>query len=722
MPNTQVLASAGKTSNEIILNDSNFATTSQTINLLSESKNKTIKLPDSINFEELNGIRNIKVQPDKKVEVDRTSGTNTKGTTDGFAKNTELQPEIKIDNLYPLSTTTSGAILISLSVNGIEAVIDNDTAVVNVVHGTPAGNYPVEFAIDGEYITIDGEEFISGDNHTFIDSDSDGTWDTATITVYGEREQVSTYYLNVVEAFNSPPVAFISMQYNGQSYSYQGIENINTDEQIYKDTQIVWTSNSFDPDGDDIIEVEWENAQEYYNVYGEQLVKLRVKDSNGLWSGWSEISFTITNRAPIPGLEYLILNPSSIINGNLTTDTQIAWLWSYGGEDFTYDPDGDAITQIAVTGISQQDVLGYLSGGIGFVTQFSVPGQYYMTYRCADSEGAWSEDNTFIINAEPTNGNTRPICVINYSTLETDITSPIVWTWMNSYDPDPNDTISNIEAKVIKDGQETPLSEYITLLVDNGCRTAFTEPGIYRVMFRVSDNRNAWSNWSVMDVTVTDPTPVVFENIEVISNVDDDFPFDYPPAGQYWFLEEEAINAMNAWIDSPEILYQLYQRDSQPESGKVISSDGFTVKGVAKTQSGEALQNRYVNISYTYKNNSGNSVPVSRNVLTDSNGYFEAGFERIRSAYNTKYVYFSNYSTYFVQPSMLTIKCGDDTEYRKLLVTTFLFHIEDTTPDGVVDVTRVICKTFYHYRYYDGYMIKWLWERLPLQAFPERPN
>ena len=289
---------------------------------------------------------------------------------------------------------------------------------------------------------------------------------------------------------------------------------------------------------------------------------------------------------------------------------------------------------------------------------------------------------------------------------------------MNSYDPDPNDTISNVEAKVIKDGQETPLSEYITLLVDNGCKTAFTEPGIYRVMFRVSDNRNAWSNWSVMDVTVTDPTPVVFENIEVISNVDDDFPFGYPPYGQYWFLEEEAIDAMNGGIYDPEALYQLYRRTSQPESGKVISSEGFTVQGVAKTQSGEALQNRYVNISYTYKDNFGNIVPVSRNVLTDSNGYFAVGFERIRSEYKTKYLYLSEYSTYFVQPSMLTIKCGDDTEYRNLLVTTYLFHVEDTTPDGIVDRTRVICKTFYQYPYLDGSVLKWFWDSLPSGLFP----
>jgi len=723
----QVLAVSGKSNNEIVLKGGNSVETgSRRINLYGESRNKAnlIKLPEDISFDRLNGIRNIMGCKDKDVVTNTSSkrldnaGSENRILEDDLEKNEkENNQGVKVEKSY-LTVASSEAVLNSLSVNGIEAAINSDnTAVVNIVYGTPVGSYPVEYTIQGEYVTIDGNEFASGDDYMFSDSDGDGTWNTVTMAVYGEIGQVSTYYLDVVETVNSPPVAFISMQYNGQTYTYNGAGNINSDKQIFKDTQIVWNSNSFDPDGDDITEVEWENALEYYNSYGEHLVKLRVKDSKGVWSGWSEVSFNITNRPPIPGLEYVILNPDSIINGNLTTNTQIAWLWSYNGENFTYDPDGDVITQITVTGISQQDIVGYLYGGIGFVTQFSIPGQYYMTYKCADSEGAWSEDNTFIINAEPIDGNTRPVCVINYSTLETDITSPIVWTWMNSYDPDPDGTVTSVEAKVIKDGEERPLADYITLLVENGCKTAFTDPGQYRVMFRVSDNRNAWSDWSVMDVTVTDPTPVVFDDIVVISNVDNSFPFNNPPYDHYWFLEEEAINAMNEGIDNPEALYQLYRRSSQPESGKVISNDGFRVQGVAKTQSGEALQNRYVNISYTYKENNGNIVPVSMNVLTDSNGYFEVEFNYISGRYNTKYVYFSEYSTFYIQPSVLTIKCGDETETRNLLLTTHLFHIPDTVPDGIVNRTRVICKKFYQYPYLDGCVINWLWDTLPSGIF-----
>lgn len=50
------------------------------------------------------------------------------------------------------------------------------------------------------------------------------------------------------------------------------------------------------------------------------------------------------NQPPIAGLKYLILNSDSLLDGQITTQTQIAWLWSYNGEDFSYDPDGDEIS------------------------------------------------------------------------------------------------------------------------------------------------------------------------------------------------------------------------------------------------------------------------------------------------------------------------------------------------------------------------------------------
>lgn len=86
------------------------------------------------------------------------------------------------------------------------------------------------------------------------------------------------------------------------------------------------------------------------------------------------------NHPPIAGLKYLILNSDSLLDGQITTQTQIAWLWSYNGEDFSYDPDGDEISH-NLDGISSSDIVGFLSGDIGFVTQFSTPAQYIEPIR-----------------------------------------------------------------------------------------------------------------------------------------------------------------------------------------------------------------------------------------------------------------------------------------------------------------------------------------------------
>lgn len=71
-----------------------------------------------------------------------------------------------------------------------------------------------------------------------------------------------------------------------------------------------------------------------------------------------DVSVMAENQAPVADLRVTVLNPDSMVNGNFTTETQIAWLWSYNGENFTYDPDGDAITNMSIGGISNSDLVG----------------------------------------------------------------------------------------------------------------------------------------------------------------------------------------------------------------------------------------------------------------------------------------------------------------------------------------------------------------------------
>ncbi|MEJ8555022.1 hypothetical protein, partial [Tepidibacter sp. Z1-5] len=210
---------------------------------------------------------------------------------------------------------------------------------------------------------------------------------TVTEEVYGKEETTVTE--------NNKPQAIIKMDYEGKSFSFnQGETNSNTDQEIYKTTKITWSSISTDKDGkDDIVEEEWINKKENYDSYGEQIVKLRVKDNSGEWSEWTEVKFSITNRAPVAELQYMILNPESVIDGKITTDTQISWLWLYNNQSFVYDPDGDEIADIDVSGINEDDIIQTLDGGTefqGFATQFKSPGKYTLEFKIQDNQGLWS--------------------------------------------------------------------------------------------------------------------------------------------------------------------------------------------------------------------------------------------------------------------------------------------------------------------------------------------
>lgn len=96
------------------------------------------------------------------------------------------------------------------------------------------------------------------------------------------------------------------------------------------------------------------------------------------------------NHPPIADLQYLILNPESLKDNQVTKETQIAWLYSFDGTDFTYDPDGDTITGMYIGGIPQNAIIGELPGQ-GFVTQFSEPGTYTLLFQAEDEHGALSE-------------------------------------------------------------------------------------------------------------------------------------------------------------------------------------------------------------------------------------------------------------------------------------------------------------------------------------------
>jgi|GEM_PF-2052088 len=212
---------------------------------------------------------------------------------------------------------------------------------------------------------------------------------------------------------------------------------------------------------------------------------------------------------PVAQLKYLILNPDSLKNGQFTTNTQIAWLWSYNGQNFTYDPNGYSITKMNVDGTPgvKESIIGTLNGNIGFATQFKTPGQYIMTFKCMNNHNVWSDEWKISIPVEPTDNNTRPECIINYSASTGDTDTPFAFGWYNSKDNDANDSIKDVQALVIKDGQSYPFSNYIISQDGSISVAKFKDPGSYTLMFMVSDTHGAWSNWTVLNITVNTAAP-----------------------------------------------------------------------------------------------------------------------------------------------------------------------------------------------------------------------
>jgi hypothetical protein len=95
------------------------------------------------------------------------------------------------------------------------------------------------------------------------------------------------------------------------------------------------TASATDPDGDAVtLEYSGNTADGYYAV-GTHTVKVRAKDAWGLYSDWTNITFTVSNSAPSTPVITRTPNGNSIAPGVSITITASS-----------SDPDGDAITYI----------------------------------------------------------------------------------------------------------------------------------------------------------------------------------------------------------------------------------------------------------------------------------------------------------------------------------------------------------------------------------------
>lgn len=106
-----------------------------------------------------------------------------------------------------------------------------------------------------------------------------------------------------------------------------------------------------------------------------------------------EITTAEVNHAPIAGLQYAVLNPDSLVDGQFTRETQLAFFWKWDNTLYTYDIDeGDTISAY-IGGVPLENCVAL--GGEDYTFEgFAVidlePGDYELAFYVIDNHGAQS--------------------------------------------------------------------------------------------------------------------------------------------------------------------------------------------------------------------------------------------------------------------------------------------------------------------------------------------
>lgn len=376
-----------------------------------------------------------------------------------------------------------------------------------------------------------------------------------------------------------------------------------------------------------------------------------------------------TNNQPVANLAYAILNPESEVNGNITTNTQIAWLMSYNGTNYTYDPNGNAITNMNISGIPQgsiiKDIVDSNNNIVGFITQFNIPAQYIMSFQVQDSTGAYSNIFQATIPVESANGTVRPVCNLDQS-IPQSINAGQVYniSWNNSIDSNSSASITNGEVAVIPDGSIAPISDDIITNSKN-YNLAINQAGNYDVMVRVQDSNNAWSNWIKSEVTVNSVNLRV-NNVTITSNIADNYDYSGSP-GTSWFREADACKFINTYglpASDGQAVYDKFSSDGQPIPGKILDG-GFKVQGSISDSNGIPQKNQEIVVTVPLP-----PYTIQKKAITDSNGQFTiqvtqdefANYQENSKYYDTDYTFFDQtYNTFYMQPSKLQISAGGNT-------------------------------------------------------------
>ena len=217
------------------------------------------------------------------------------------------------------------------------------------------------------------------------------------------------------------------------------------------------------------------------------------------------ISVYGANSAPVAGLTYMIANADTLVNGKISTEIIIFWMWNDGENVYSYDPDGGQLANYYVRGINSY-IIGNVTIGdnvVGFATKVTQAGPHELQFQVADSEGNLSNIVSYSFTVEPADGSARPVCNVTVAD-DTPFTGDYVYfDWSGS--SISGDSISSVSIRV--DNKSNPSSSASTsdYLVANSTTAAlltFNDPGKYDVNFQISDSRDAWSDWATCTVYV----------------------------------------------------------------------------------------------------------------------------------------------------------------------------------------------------------------------------
>jgi len=179
------------------------------------------------------------------------------------------------------------------------------------------------------------------------------------LKVKDSRGVWSDWYEQTVEISptrNQPPVARFSLEAN----------------KVFVDEPVQFFDSSYDPDGDEIVDWQWENRKESYDTPGTYEIGLRVKDRRGAWSERFVQVVEVVEKPNEPPTAKFSVDKTVVDQGETVVF-----------EDASFDSDGDELVEFQWTNKQRA----YFQTG-------TVP----VSLRVKDKRGKWSELFTLEIN------------------------------------------------------------------------------------------------------------------------------------------------------------------------------------------------------------------------------------------------------------------------------------------------------------------------------------